>query len=219
MEESTLLIIFEHIYPQKTYLHWELYCQLFHVNVRFRRWLVGRYPDPMENYWQRCKTCGGDGMQHRWVSGVYLKDCGDVTTLEAVIAVSPTLLLLPEFQQKCQYYLERYGLEKARFSRIAIWDVITVLLRHRVTPEATNLFRMCLLGFRNCIFKKNEYKPYHFLRSAWTELHQQARRSAWADLFHHRQPRQIMAALEAGQWERIARDSSPVRRKIKQFVA
>jgi hypothetical protein len=90
-----------------------------------------------------------------------------------------------------------------------------VLLRHRVTPAATNLFRMCLLGFRNCIFKKNVYRPYHFLRVSWTEFHQQAKRSAWADLFHCRQPHQVVAALETGQWKRITRDSSPVRRKIK----
>jgi hypothetical protein len=185
------------------------------VDVRFRRWLGGRYPNRMENYWQRCKTCGGDGMQHRRVSDVYLSNCYSVITLEAVFAVSPTLLLLPQFQQKCQYYLERYGLEKSRFSRVAIWDVIDVLLRCRVTPETTNLFRMCLLGFRGSIFKKNSSKPYRVTRFAWFETHQRAKHSAWADLFHHRQPRQIMAALEAGQWKRIARDSSPVRRKIK----
>lgn len=215
MEESTLLIIFEHISPQKSHLDWELYCLLFHVNIRFRRWVAGRSHSPMERHWQSCKTCRGHKVDHAVVADLYLNNYCTCKTLDAIFRILPTLLLLPEFQQKCHSTLERYGQERAMFARIAIWDIFPILFRSQVTLATISLFKMCLLGFRGCIFKKKSCKPYSQMRLGWAELRQQARRSAWADLFHQRQPRQIMAALEVGQWKRISRDSSPVRRKIK----
>ena len=116
---------------------------------------------------------------------------------------------------KCRYHLERYGLDWNKYYGFCLWDMFPVLFRSKVTPMTISLLKMCFLGLRGWLFKRNTYKPYIDTDRKCTELRKQAERSAWADLFHGRQFYQIVAALKTGQWKRITRDSSPVRRKIK----
>lgn len=215
MEESLLLVVLEHIFPPESRFDWELYCLIFHINVRFRQWLASRNPEQADNPWSRCETCHGFYYRHGMISAVYSRGCNDTSELNAIFHMLPTLLLLPEFQQKCRYHLERYGQNWVQFGGFLIWTVFPILFRSRVTPASISLFRMCLLGFRSCVFRTNSYELRSDMRSSWKQLRAEANHSAWADLFHRRQPHQIIAALKAGEWRRIARDSSPTRRKVK----
>ncbi len=217
------------VYPEDRALSPELAYQLFHVSMTCRHWLAARHIVPsFRCNWRwtfnssHCKHCFRSNYSHGDLLPFYKKvPETSMKQFEALLDISPHALILKSYQDVFSVCFEMY---KGWFPILRLCNI--VVSNCPVTPETTNLLRLCFISFFGTILTKRKKTVVSKWVKDWSVFCGKALQSTkgWRELFYKRSPAEVYQHLKAGTWkpklssgrEKINRDASPGRpRKVR----